>query len=64
MFYFRFPESDPLGDHKVLVEKIINDIKITQNKVEEYIIKESVNMEPDIDLKIPKLEPGLGKSIL
>lgn len=63
MFYSRFPETDPLGDHKDLVEKIINDIKITQNKVEEYIIKESINMEPELILKIPKLEPGIGKSI-
>jgi hypothetical protein len=51
-----------LGDNKILVEKIINDIKTSQDKIEKYIMKGSVKkkLKIDFDQMLPKLEPGSG----
>ena len=48
--------------NKMHVEKIIFDIRTSQSKVEGYIMKGRNNKEMDYGLKLPKLEPGIGKS--
>ena len=50
-----------MADKKIHVEKIINDIRFTQTKVEGYIMKGRNNKEVDYGFKQPKLEPGIGK---
>ena len=63
--YFSLSELDLLGDNKILVEKIINDIKTSQNKIEKYIMKGSVKKKSknDLDQMLPKQEPGSGKTL-
>ena len=53
-----------MADKKIHVEKIINDIRFTQTKVEGYIMKGRNNKEVDYGFKQPKLEPGIGKVFL
>ena len=53
-----------MADKKIHVEKIINDIRFTQTKVEGYIMKGRNNKEVDYGFKQPKLEPGIGKVYL
>ena len=50
-------------DKKMVVDKIINDIRCTQSKVEGYIMKGRNNREVEFGFKQPKLEP-VGKVFL